>query len=57
MIGTGDFNGDGRDDVLLRNANGTVIDWLGQANGNFAGNAAANHALPNVWHVQPDPMF
>ena len=57
VIGTGDFNGDGRDDVLLRNANGTVIDWLGQANGNFAGNVAANHALPNVWHVQPDPMF
>ena len=39
-IGTGDFNGDGLDDVLWQNDNGTVRDWLGQADGSFAGNVA-----------------
>ena len=37
-IGTGDFNGDGRDDILWQNDNGTVREWLGQADGSFAGN-------------------
>ncbi|HEV2596337.1 MAG TPA: VCBS repeat-containing protein, partial [Sphingomicrobium sp.] len=40
IVGTGDFNGDGRVDVLWRNDDGTVHDWLGQANGSFAGNTA-----------------
>ncbi|HEV2595401.1 MAG TPA: M10 family metallopeptidase C-terminal domain-containing protein, partial [Sphingomicrobium sp.] len=40
IAGTGDFNGDGRVDVLWRNDDGTVHDWLGQANGSFAGNTA-----------------
>ena len=39
-IGTGDFNGDGRDDVLWQNANGTVREWLGQSDGTFVGNTA-----------------
>ncbi len=50
VVGTGDFNGDGRDDVLLRNANGLVNDWLGQANGGFVSNhAVANYALGTNW--------
>ena len=39
-IGTGDFNGDGRADVLWQNANGTVREWLGQSDGTFVGNTA-----------------
>ena len=35
VAGTGDFNGDGRDDVLLRHANGWMTEWLGQSNGSF----------------------
>jgi hypothetical protein len=28
MEGTGDFNGDGRSDILWRDNGGTVVDWL-----------------------------
>lgn len=52
VAGTGDFNGDGRDDLLLRNTNGTVTNWLAQANGSFVGNFAnANLALTTDWQV------
>lgn len=33
-----DFNGDGIDDILWRNDNGTVANWLGTANGSFVAN-------------------
>jgi hypothetical protein len=26
--GTGDLNGDGRDDIIFRDANGTLVEWL-----------------------------
>ena len=56
--GTGDFNGDGRDDILWRNSNGDVTNWLGTANGNFAGNAATSYNNPGAgWDVQPDPFL
>jgi len=53
----GDFNGDGRADILWRNGTGTVTDWLGTSNGGFVGNES--NALVTVgldWHVQ-DPFF
>jgi len=49
--GIGDFNGDGRSDILWHNDNGTVTDWLGQANGSFAGNANANIMVGPGWHA------
>ena len=52
VAGTGDFNGDGRDDVIWRNDNGAFTEWLGQANGGFVSNdARAWNNLPNSWHV------
>ena len=36
-----DFDGDGRSDVLWRNSDGIVTDWLGQINGTFIGNTAS----------------
>jgi Ca2+-binding RTX toxin-like protein len=52
VIGSGDFNGDGRDDILWQNTtNGTVTDWLANANGGFAGNAVANTNVGSVWQV------
>lgn len=48
----GDFNRDGRDDILWRNDEGTVTDWLGQAGGNFAENYFQSvAAVPLEWQV------
>ena len=38
VAGTGDFNGDGRVDILWRADDGTTTDWLSQANGGFTDN-------------------
>jgi hypothetical protein len=52
IAGTGDFNGDGYDDILLRKADGTVTDWLGQSNGAFVDNSATFQAqIDNSWHI------
>jgi hypothetical protein len=52
VIATGDFNGDGRSDILWRNTdNGNVTDWLGQANGGFASNGPATNNVGSVWKV------
>jgi len=52
IIGTGDFNGDGRDDILWRSDLGTVTNWLGTSNGGFSNNFAnfAIHAEAN-WQI------
>ena len=58
VAAVGDFNGDGRDDLLLRHQNGTVTNWLGQASGTFFSNhAVANYPLDNAWSVQPDDLW
>ena len=58
VVAIGDYNGDGRDDILWRNANGTVTDWLGNANGSFTPNDAnAASVVPTAWHVQPEAPF
>ena len=52
VVGTGDFNGDGRDDVLWRHSDGTVSDWLGTATGGFTpNNANSARFVPTAWHV------
>ena len=54
----GDFNGDGRDDVLWRNDNGPIVDWLGQPNGGFAANYANSVvSIPTTWHVQAPELL
>ena len=40
VAATGDFNGDGRVDMILQNANGSFSEYLGQANGSLAASAA-----------------
>ena len=52
VVGTGDFNGDGREDILWRLDDGTVREWLGQADGSFVGNKAHVDVNPGTnWHV------
>jgi hypothetical protein len=52
VVGSGDFNGDGVEDVLWRNSDGTVTDWLGTASGTFNGNWDNLHSNPgSSWQV------
>lgn len=52
VAGTGDFNGDGMDDVLWRASDGGVTNWLGTANGGFVGNWDNFHNNPGSnWNV------
>jgi hypothetical protein len=51
VVGTGDFNGDGSTDLLLRNDTGTVNEWLGQSNGGFVANPNGSNGVPTSWHV------
>ena len=54
----GDFNGDGRDDVLWRNDNGLIVDWLGEPDGGFADNYANSVvSIPTTWHVQAPELL
>jgi hypothetical protein len=52
VVGTGDFNGDGITDILWRNADGTLTDWLGTSSGDFEVNWS-NFAtgVGNDWQV------
>ena len=46
ILGTGDFNGDGRADLLWRNDDGRVSNWLGSASGTFVINDANAMTAP-----------
>ena len=51
VVGTGDFNGDNRDDVLWRNNNGVVTEWLGTVGGGLSNNASAAVGVSSSWQV------
>jgi len=58
IVETGDYNGDGRDDILWRNSNGAVTNWLAHGNGSFTSNDLNAHAvIPTAWHVQGPDTF
>jgi hypothetical protein len=57
IVGVGDFNGDTIDDIVIRNSQGWVTDWLGTANGSFTNNGANfSTFISTNWHVQ-DPFL
>ena len=51
MIGTGDFNGDGRDDLLFRQSNGLLMNMLGHPIGSFNDNYAKHQWLNPEWQL------
>jgi hypothetical protein len=52
VVGIGDFNGDGRDDLMWQKTDGTTTSWLGQANGNLVDNSANFYANAGAgWHI------
>lgn len=53
MVSIADLNGDGRDDLLMQKNDGTFVDWLGLANGNFVDNSVNFTIDPGSgWHIQ-----
>jgi hypothetical protein len=53
VVGTGDFNGDGLDDLMWRSTSGEFVNWLGQANGGFVNNGANSWGVaPANWHIE-----
>ena len=45
-------NGDGRDDILWRNDDGSLTNWLGTSNGGFVSNgAASSYVVTMQWKV------
>ena len=58
VAAVGDYNGDGRDDILWRNDSGQVTDWLANSNGSFTDNSShASAFVPTSWHVEADPFL
>jgi len=54
----GDYNGDGRDDILWRSTDGRITDWLGTTSGAFADNGPNSLTTVDThWHVQPLENF
>ena len=52
FAGTGDFDGDGRDDILWHAENGTVARWFGTATGGFLPDAASETTMaPLIWSI------
>jgi hypothetical protein len=52
VAATGDFSGDGKDDILWRNFSGTITNWLGNASGGFARNDAIFfEQVPVDWNI------
>lgn len=53
VVGIGDFNGDGTSDILWRNTDGYLTEWLGTSNGSFVSNQAnaGTGIADNSWQV------
>ncbi len=51
IVGTGDFNGDGRDDILWQHDSGLITNWLGEADGGFAANGSVLAQAGAGWSV------
>ncbi len=51
----GDFNGDGRDDILWRHSSGAVAQWFSAGDGSFVHNSAGTANVDPGWVIQaPD---
>jgi hypothetical protein len=51
IAAVGDYNGDGRADLALRNDNGLVTEWLGTNTGGFDWNSQAVYNLDPSWQI------
>src|SRR5262249_15690670 len=51
ISGTGDFNGDGKDDLLWRNTNGSVAVWLMDGTNSVGGGYVGPMNGPSEWTI------
>ncbi len=51
VAGTGDFNADGHEDILWRNDNGLLTNWLANGTGGYNTNTAATVSVSPDWNV------
>jgi Ca2+-binding RTX toxin-like protein len=57
VVGTGDFNGDGHADILLRTSMGDTTDWV-SSGGSLVDNSAVFSVNPGTnWHVESTGDF
>jgi serralysin len=50
IVETGDFNGDGKSDILWRDTSGNVVVWL--MNGGTVSSSLAVANVPTAWTIQ-----
>lgn len=56
VAGVGDFNGDGKDDILWRHDDGQMTEWLGTSVGGFTDNSVhASTFVATSWHIEHAP--
>ena len=59
IVETGDFNGDNKTDILWRNDNGQLAEWLmnnGLITSSFTPNVNGVNISPDTtWHIQSKP--
>ena len=55
VVGTGDFNGDGKSDILWHDSNGNVAIWEMNGTSVLNPNAAGVGNVPVIWTIQ-DPL-
>lgn len=51
IVGTADMNGDGLSDILWRNTDGTVSEWLASSTGSGAFISGAGASVGPDWHI------
>jgi len=57
IVAIGDYNGDGKDDLLWRHGSGEAGEWLATGSGDFAYNGAIPTLDPS-WQIQsPDILL
>jgi hypothetical protein len=52
VVGTGDFNGDGKSDILWHDSNGNVAIWEMNGTSVLNPNAAGVGTVPIIWTIQ-----
>ena len=51
VVGAGDINGDGREDVITRAGDGTIAVWLAQASGQFSSTTPSLQIADLNWKI------